>query len=689
MLRYFQAVALSALLFAGPARAGQGTIVTPTAGPRTMAEYATILNAGLLALQSCNSGTSPPANGVGGLATQYQCWADTTSNPVLFKRFDGTSWAVFGSFNTSGHVWTSYNNGAPIAAVATSGSAADLTTGTLPAARLPFPAASTLGGIQSLTCPSQQWLNQISTAGAPSCTAIVKADVGLWNVDNSSDATKWAAVKTLTNTTFNCSSTGNVCTVRIGADVSGLGSGVAAALAAATNAAGGLLTNSANVIPNSALVQAGAATLRGNPTASTANVQDFTIQGLTARGTPDATNDKIPLYDAAATSIKYVTPSQIAAAAGAGVTSLGGQAGAVTIPGGSLASTVLTVPRYDAAQSLTDTQMAQGRSNIYAAPFAALAYNGMQLNGSMEVDQENAGASVTFAAGSVNKYALDGVFFIKTGTNAFTTQQVASIFPGYGKELKLTVTTAQPSLGSDAITLQIPIEGYRLAKAGWGTSAAQPITVGLWVKSSVAGGCTVQLSDAVANTASGGITFAAGTAQFLTLTFPAQASWAGSTTNGLGGNLNFYISSGSLNIPATVGNTFEMTGLIILPGSEAPSAARSPLIMRPYEHELISARRYLRLVAPVGAGKGLTTTSLMVSVEHPGMRITPAVSATGAISVADGTSGFTQSAANASILDNAPDFGRYSLANFSGLAANITYFVRGNSAGVLKLDARF
>lgn len=47
--------------------------------------------------------------------------------------------------------------------------ASKLTTGTLPAARLPNPSASTLGGVQSLTCAANQWLNTVSTSGVPAC----------------------------------------------------------------------------------------------------------------------------------------------------------------------------------------------------------------------------------------------------------------------------------------------------------------------------------------------------------------------------------------------------------------------------------------------------------------------------------------------------------------------------------------
>jgi hypothetical protein len=50
----------------------------------------------------------------------------------------------------------------------------------------------------------------------------------------------------------------------------------------------------------------------------------------------------------------------------AGVLSIGGQSGAITLNGGALASTILTTPRYDVAQSLTGPQQAQARGNIAA-----------------------------------------------------------------------------------------------------------------------------------------------------------------------------------------------------------------------------------------------------------------------------------------------------------------------------------
>lgn len=102
-----------------------------------------------------------------------------------------------------------------------------------------------------------------------------------------------------------------------------------------TTTAGALATTIANsAVTNAKSAQMAARTIKGNPTASTANASDFTIGGLTARGTPDATNDKVPIEDAASGTIKYVTPTQLQAAVTSGVASLGGQTGIITCGNG-------------------------------------------------------------------------------------------------------------------------------------------------------------------------------------------------------------------------------------------------------------------------------------------------------------------------------------------------------------------
>lgn len=94
-------------------------------------------------------------------------------------------------------------------------------------------------------------------------------------------------------------------------------------------------TIAANAVTNAKMAQAGAATIKMNATASTANVADSTIQGLTNLTTPSATLDFIPIYDHATGLIKNVTPGAIASSAVAGVASLNTLTGALSIGAGS------------------------------------------------------------------------------------------------------------------------------------------------------------------------------------------------------------------------------------------------------------------------------------------------------------------------------------------------------------------
>lgn len=65
-----------------------------------------------------------------------------------------------------------------LAAVASSGSAADLSTGTLAAGRLPLPSSTTLGGVQSKAAVASNWLTSISTSGVPAASQPTFADIG-------------------------------------------------------------------------------------------------------------------------------------------------------------------------------------------------------------------------------------------------------------------------------------------------------------------------------------------------------------------------------------------------------------------------------------------------------------------------------------------------------------------------------
>lgn len=74
--------------------------------------------------------------------------------------------------------------------------AANVATGTLSAARLPNPTASTLGGVESLAAVSHNFLTSISTSGVPTQAQPVCADLSNASASCSTDATNAANIST-------------------------------------------------------------------------------------------------------------------------------------------------------------------------------------------------------------------------------------------------------------------------------------------------------------------------------------------------------------------------------------------------------------------------------------------------------------------------------------------------------------
>lgn len=274
--------------------------------------------------------------------------------------------------------------------------------------------------------------------------------------------------------------------------------------------------------------------------------------------------------------------------------------------------------KYNAAQGLTDPQTVQGRQNVYAAPFDALAYNGMQINGSMEISQERGNTAYSLSNGAAS-YIQDGWLGYFNTAGALTINagpQVAITLPGFASGVQLAAGTGAAMGANDAVSLLHRMEGYRIARLAFGTPSAQSITICFWVRTTIPGTMSVVVSNAGAarSYAATVAINAANTWEYKTITIPGDitGTWT-AVTNAIGMLIRFcfgvgatvaqaagsWLTSanglgavGTTNFMASNSNQANITGVVVLPGNEAPSSARSALIMRPYDQELVTCKRY-------------------------------------------------------------------------------------------------
>ncbi len=232
------------------------------------------------------------------------------------------------------------------------------------------------------------------------------------------------------------------------------------------------------------------------------------------------------------------------------------------------------------------------------------------INGAMVIDQRNAGASFSVAT-AADVYALDR--WCAAGQSAdgvFTVQQDTVAPAGFKNSMKVTVTTADSSIGaSQYYVMQQMIEGLNCADLGFGTANASTITLSFWVRSSVTGTFGGSLRNASfdrnypfsytinsANTwEQKTITIAGDTSGTWStgITTGIRITWSlGDGSNRLGAagvwaNGNISGVTGQTNLIATNGATWYITGVQLEKGSTATS-----FDYRPYGTELALCQRY-------------------------------------------------------------------------------------------------
>jgi hypothetical protein len=368
----------------------------------------------------------------------------------------------------------------------------------------------------------------------------------------------------------------------------------------------------------------------------------------------------------------------------------------------------------DADQGFTELQKAQGRKNIAAAPLDAMAYHGMQINGGFDINQAGVGTSTS------QTYICDGWKLLFNGTMASSAASGGPIsiagIPNFGFA---QINTAQASLAAgDYAAVSQFVEGWRILRLAFGTANAQPITLCFWSSHVRTGLYTGSIRNGATNrTYAFTYTQAASNVpQYNVITIPGDqaGTWTadanigmfitfamatGSTFTAPSANSwlagNYQAAPGQINAVAATSDIFRITGVVLLPGTQGPTAQQSPLVMRPYDQELLACRRYYQRIGDlvtgtaIAAGFCYSTTLAIIPYKFPVMRASPTITlnagANWAVSVGAGLFSVTSFSASPPNTQSV----RFDVTVASGLTAGYAAALTAqNTSAALILDAR-
>ena len=264
-----------------------------------------------------------------------------------------------------------------------------------------------------------------------------------------------------------------------------------------------------------------------------------------------------------------------------------------------------------AVNAITD---ANGGSTTSINGTTPNAYNtvgkNLIINGNMRIDQRNSGGSTTINS-TANTYTLDR--WMSSGQSSdgvFTVVQSTEVPAGFNQSTKITVTTADASIGSTQSYLfgQF-IEGNNVAHLNWGTSNAKTVTLSFWIRSSVTGTFSGVIHNSAVDrcypftyTISAADTWEK---QTVTITGDTSGTWLSDTGRGITVRFSLGVGSSYLNtagawasstafgatgetqLISTLNATLYFTGVQLEVGESATEFEH-----RPYTTELSLCERY-------------------------------------------------------------------------------------------------
>jgi len=254
------------------------------------------------------------------------------------------------------------------------------------------------------------------------------------------------------------------------------------------------------------------------------------------------------------------------------------------------------------------------------APISSVMRNRI-INGAMAISQRNGTSTITPVNGD---YGVDRWTFGLAQSSKLTSAQTTTAPAGFNFSTLITSSSSYTPLTNDLFRFTQLIEGFNFADLGFGTANVKTFTLSFWVRSSLTGtfGGSLQNNN---NDRSYPFTYtinAADTFEYKTVTVAGDTTgtWVGAT-NGIGLYVNFsmgagsgrlgtagswqaagyYGATGQVNLVATSGATWYITGVQLEVGTQATGFE-----YRQFGQELALCQRYYQKTYDVGTAPGTT-----------------------------------------------------------------------------------
>ena len=286
-----------------------------------------------------------------------------------------------------------------------------------------------------------------------------------------------------------------------------------------------------------------------------------------------------------------------------------------TITGNLISSNTIT------GNSIAMGAIEQYQSTTGYSPF----FRNRIINGDMRIDQRKGGGAQTINS-TANTFTVDRFYGTGQSTDGvFTVQRHPDAPAGFANSAKITVTTADASIGAtQSYYFGQAIEGNNIADLNWGSANAKNIAVSFYVKSNVTGNFSSVIRN-IDGTRCYPSTFtvnSSNTWEYKTVTISGNTSGTWATSNNTGilflislgagssvtGTSNAWTSSsvfgvtGQANLISTLNGTMYITGVQLEPGNTSTSFER-----RTYGLEIDMCSRYYQKSYPIDMAVGTVT----------------------------------------------------------------------------------